>query len=318
MSRTSASAWRCCGGSTPVRRPSPRAPAICEMTGGHTRIVSCTFAIASVQAIGIHHVADAPSGEPVRLRQRKHRDRVRFGAGKRSRRDMTSRSVREVLVHLVADVDTARDRAQSSLTSRSARSGYTAPVGLFGETVTMARVRGVMARANRRPHRADTARRSATRTGVQPGHLNRHLVVEVERHRQDDFVARLGDRQDGVHERHVAAGGHHDATAPRDVDAVVAHAASPRSRRRAPGSRSRPDTRACRGFASALARGIDGGRRRPVVDDALTERNRARHLTDEVADDLDDRRLHGVHARSGFQRVSHPGTQRRMSCFRVQ
>ena len=32
----------------------------------------------------------------------------------------------------------------------------------------------------------------------------------------------LGDREDRVHERHVAAGRHHHAAAARDVDAVVA------------------------------------------------------------------------------------------------
>ena len=57
---------------------------------------------------------------------------------------------------------------------------------------------------------------------MRAGHHDRHLVVEVERHRQDDFVAGIGDREDRVHERHVAAGGHHDAAVGTDRDAVLA------------------------------------------------------------------------------------------------
>jgi hypothetical protein len=53
-----------------------------------------------------------------------------------------------------------------------------------------------------------------------PRHLNRHFVVEVEGHVQDDLVARLGDSEHGVHERHVGAGGHHHAAALGNVNAV--------------------------------------------------------------------------------------------------
>jgi len=90
---------------------------------------------------------------------------------------------------------------------------------LFGEMVTTARVSAgdrradgvgpeLIASVGRHEHRA------------APGHLNRHLVIEVERDRQNDFIARLRDGEDGVDERHVGARRHHDAAAARDVDAV--------------------------------------------------------------------------------------------------
>ena len=57
--------------------------------------------------------------------------------------------------------------AQSSLTAVKSDSGYTAPVGLLGEIVTMARVRGVMASAmaSRRSWYCSSV---GTTTGRQP------------------------------------------------------------------------------------------------------------------------------------------------------
>ena len=118
-----------------------------------------------------------------------------------------------------------------------------------------------------RHHRARAGRdRGADRVDVQliarigrdedrtaAGHLNGHLVVEIERHRQDDFVARLGDREHRVDERHVGAGRHHDAAAARDIDAVVAPELAVRSRRRAPAGRKRADSRACSSRPTAAA-----------------------------------------------------------------
>ena len=57
-----------------------------------------------LEVLRIRHVADAPAGEAVGLRQRVHPDRVRLGAGKRSRRHVPRRAVGEVLVDLVGDV----------------------------------------------------------------------------------------------------------------------------------------------------------------------------------------------------------------------
>ena len=45
------------------------------------------------------------------------------------------------------------------------------------------------------------------------------------------------------------------------------------------------------------ASGVERSWRRTVVHDALAEGDRARHLPDEVADHLYDRRLHAVHSR---------------------
>jgi hypothetical protein len=51
------------------------------------------------------------------------------------------------------------------------------------------------------------------------------------------------------------------------------------------------------GVGERFARDVDRRLRRAVVDDALAERDRVRHLADEIADHGDDRRLDGIHAR---------------------
>ena len=45
-------------------------------------------------------------------------------------------------------------------------------------------------------------------------------MVEVEGRLENDLVAGIGDRQDGVHEREIAARGDEDA-APREVESVL-------------------------------------------------------------------------------------------------
>ena len=62
--------------------------------------------------------------------------------------------------------------------------------------------------------------------------------------------------------------------------------------------RRRPGTRGSPGRASAARDRFERRRRRTVVHDALAERNRARRLPDQVADDGDDRRLDRVHPRA--------------------
>ncbi len=139
------------------------------------------------------------------------------------------------------------------------------------------------------------------------GHLNRHLMIEVERHVQDDLVARLRDGEHGVHERHVGAGGHHDAAAAPDVDAVFLAQLDrqPFDEGWLPASvlvlvRGRIGERG--------AHGVERRGRRPIMDDALAERDGAGHLPNEIADDRHDRRLHGVHAGLNFQHLGHIDT----------
>ena len=130
------------------------------------------------------------------------------------------------------------------------------------------------------------------------GHLNRHLMVEVERRRQDDLVTGPGDGDDGMHERHVGAGGHHDAAASGDVNAVL-RAQLPRQtvdqRPQAVAVLILIDDLAFKGRAG----GVDGGPGRRVVHDTLPEGDGPWHLPDDVADDRHDRRLHRVHATLG-------------------
>ena len=65
----------------------------------------------------------------------------RCGVVEAARRDVARRPVGEVLVDLVADVEQTVLAAQA-IDCAQRRSRNTAPVGLFGVTVTMARVRG--------------------------------------------------------------------------------------------------------------------------------------------------------------------------------
>jgi hypothetical protein len=168
----------------------------------------------------------------------------------------------------------------------------TAPLGLLGETVTMARVRSVIGGAQRVDARLIPFV-GGDRDDAAARHLNRHLVVEVERDVQNDLVARLGDRRDRVHERHVRAGGHHHRRAAADFNRVLR--AQLRGQPIDEPGRPEPSWYSCVAGARARRGPRRAPLRRPVVHDALAERNGARRLTNQVADDLDDRRLHGVH-----------------------
>ena len=73
-------------------------------------------------------------------------------------------------------------------------------------------------------------------------------------------------------------------------------------------ARRRRGTRAWTARPSAVADRVDRLGRRPVVDDALAERNRPGRLANPVAHDRDDRRLDGVHPRLALRNL---GTVRR-------
>ena len=85
--------------------------------------------------------------------------------------------------------------------------------------------------------------------------------------------------------------------AARDVDAVVAQQLLfDRADERAAAGAVLIAVRV--GIRQRRARDVDRRGRRPVVHDALPERNRPGHLPDHVADDRHDRRLHGIHPRA--------------------
>jgi hypothetical protein len=135
-------------------------------------------------------------------------------------------------------------------------------------------------------------------------------VIEVERHRQDHFVARVRDRGDREHERHVAAGRHHHAAAAGEVDAVVPlQLVRNRLEQRAVAGAVLIAVRL--GVGQRVACAVQGGFRRTVVHDALAEGNGARHLPDKIADDRHDRGLHGVHARVNSHGLHYIGWPRR-------
>ena len=96
--------------------------------------------------------------------------------------------------------------------------GYSAPVGLLGVTRTMARVRGVR-RARAACGVGEHAGAAGERDGLDAGHVEPHLVVEVPGDGQHDRVAGGGEGGDGGAEGLVAAGGDRDLVG-ADVAAV--------------------------------------------------------------------------------------------------
>ena len=160
--------------------------------------------------------------------------------------------------------------------------------------MTTARVRGVIA-----PSIARTSSWYSlvvgTATALRSGHHHGHLVVEVVRHQQHDLVVWIGNREDGVHEGLVAAGGYEHAAPRPDGDVVLARelGLDRRDELRQPLDR----TVAMVGQRAAeLARGLDGLGRRLVGDDPLTERDRPGRLGRPAADDGDDGSLDGLEA----------------------
>ena len=133
------------------------------------------------------------------------------------------------------------------------------------------------------------------RHGAAAGQHDGHVVVEVERHGQDDLVARIGDGQHGVQERHVAAGGHDHPAAARDVEAVLVAQLGFEPRHQAGQAFDRPVAMIGQLAAEGRERG-DRLARRAVGDDALAERDRAGRLADPAGDDRDDGRLDGLDA----------------------
>ena len=216
-----------------------------------------------------------------------------LGAGERAGRDVTGIAVGEVLVHLVGDVVHPAIAAQGvDLAERG--------LGKYGAARVVRRdgddgARPIGQRAANGVDAQLIPIVGGDGDGPAAGHLNRHLVVEVERGRQDDLVAGLGDGDRRVHERQVRARGHHQAPSDIDVDAVLGAQLVRQTldqRRQAVSVVVVVGGRAFR----RRARRIDRRPRRTVVHDALSERNRARHLPDEVADDRHDGRLDVVHA----------------------
>ncbi len=166
-----------------------------------------------------HHVADAPAGHPVRLGQRVQRDRVPARVVERPRRERRDRSVGEVLVGLVVQVEEAARLAQAVDRGQRVR-GIDRPGGIvrrYGNDPAGPRRDGLLDR--REIELIVAVRLDCDRLGA--GHHDRHLVIEVVRRRQDDLVARIGDREHRVHERLIAASGHQQPALRPHLDPVL-------------------------------------------------------------------------------------------------
>ena len=123
------------------------------------------------------------------------------------------------------------------------------------------------------------------------GHRHRHLVVEVVGADQDYLVFGIGDGEQGVDERHVAAGAHHQLALVVEPDAVLGAqlgAQQLAQRRNAP---HRAVEVVGRRLPEAAQR-LLGLRRRSVVDHALAQGDGVGILPDQGVDDRDHRRLH--------------------------
>ncbi len=114
---------------------------------------------------------------------------------------------------------------------RSRHSAFTARSDVFridraGRVVRRHGDDGARARRDRARDRIEVelivGASSAPAPAGAPAIIDRHLVIEVVRHREDHLVAGIGDREHRVHEREVAAGGDDHAAAGPDADAVLA------------------------------------------------------------------------------------------------
>ena len=99
-------------------------------------------------------------------------------------------------------------RAASRASLRASASDSSAPVGLPGELSTIARVRGVTAARNRSAVSANPSSACVrTITGVASASLICSTSVGQPGRVRDDLVARPEQRQRGVKQRLLAAGG---------------------------------------------------------------------------------------------------------------
>ena len=167
--------------------------------------------------------------------------------------------------------------------------------------VTIARVRSVIALLDGvEPELIAVVGRHANRAA--PGHLDRHLVIEIERDGQDDLVARRRDRERDVHERHVGASRHHDPAAAPDID-VVFNGELLCDRRHERRDAGPIVVFVRRRLRQRVANGVERFGRRSVVHHALSERNGAGRLPNPAANHGDDGCLHPVHPRGESCRV---------------
>ena len=235
------------------------------------------------------HVADPPARESVGLAERPELDGVRLAPRDRAGREVPRPIVHEVLVRLVVEVVETALRAQ----------GVHRPEVRFG----VGRAARVVGRGGRD--------RAGTRTGGRrdrlqvelvvraaghdprhrPGHPDRHLVIEEVGPGEDDLVARIGDRDEGVQKAHVRARGDHDLP-PRRVDPVLPGELLPDGGTKLGG----PLVRLVEMVGGRLAEPGDPVRdpgRRAVSHHSLPEGYGAGVAAVEVHHDRDDRRLHG-------------------------
>ena len=204
-----------------------------------------------------------------------------------ARRVVPHPAVREVLVHLVGDVQEVVFGAErvDGAQGRFRVHGAGGVVGRDGHD-------GARPRRDRRAHGLEielVALVGRHRHRTAPDHRQRHLVVEVERHGQDDLVARVGHGQHGVQEGHVAARGH-DHAAPLQRQAVLARdlVAQDREQVRLSLDGAVPVV----GQLSAeRLHGLHDLGRGPVRHHPLAERDRPRVGADPLAEDGNDRGL---------------------------
>ena len=141
--------------------------------------------------------------------------------------------------------------------------------------------------------------------GNAVGHGDRHLVIEIIRRRQNEFVAGISEREHGVYKGIIAAGGDHHAVAVvRPGEDAVFGGEFLRESGEELGNAGDGLVFVIGGFGEETGDLFGGGGWRSVADDALSEGDCARMTTDEIRDHRDDRRLDGVEA-AGFRPVCH-------------
>ena len=257
-----------------------------------------------MQVLRRHEEPDPPARHPVRLGEAVEGDHVLPAEG--SGGEVPGAVVGEIFVRLVADVvDPERSAEPVDRRQRLPRVDRPGRV-VRGDGDDRAR-----------PFRDRRGDRGEVRLepfvdgdghGNRGGEGDRHLVVEVVRGEEDHLVPGVADREDRVEERLVRAGRHVDPALEGGVDPVlVAQLSFERSPKL--GETGVGDVLVVGNGREELRDRRERRRRRPIVDHALSQRDRTRRLRDPPRHDRDDGKLDPRRAvRGGEAARLHPGS----------
>ena len=166
--------------------------------------------------------ADLPAGRGERLAGRGDPHGALPHAGKSGQRDVFGIVEGEVLVDLVADHQDVVLRRPAGRSRPDRPGSSTTPVGLCGELINNAFVRGVNAAASSSMIKSEVGTEQPDADPGAAGQIDRCRVRVVERFERDHLVAGIDERQDRGRQRLGRAGGDQHLGVRVVVQAVVA------------------------------------------------------------------------------------------------